>query len=91
MARPFSPGTRTALRTTVILKRVVEVESRPRCVYSLHHNIMVVEQLPGRSNGPTGGTTDLCVTDYAVRVVDKGNVISKVVSCEVLHPRAIRE
>lgn len=91
MARPFSPGTRTALRTTVILKRVVEVQSGPRCVYSLCHDIMAVEKLPGRSNRSTRGTTDLCVAHYAVRVVDEGNVISKVVSREVLRPRAIRE
>lgn len=91
MARPFSPGTRTTLRTTVILKRVVKIESRPRCVYSLRHDIVVVEKLPGRSNGSTRGTTDLCVAHYAVRVVDEGNVISKVVSREVLRPRAICE
>lgn len=91
MARPFSPGSSTALRTTVILKRVVEVQSGPRCVYSLRHDIVVVEKLPGRSNGSTRGTTDLCVAHYAVRVINEGHVISKVVSREVLRPRATCE
>lgn len=91
MARPFSPGTRTALRTTIILKRVVEVQSSPRCVYSLRRDVVVVKKLPGRSNSSTRRIADLCVTDYAVRVVDEGNVISKVVSREVLRPRAICE
>lgn len=52
---------------------------------------MAVEKLPRRSNGSTRGTTDLCVADYTVRVVDKWNVVSKVVSREVLRPRAIYE
>jgi hypothetical protein len=91
MARSFAPGACTALRTAVIIKSVVEIQSGPRCVHSLYHDIMVVEKLPGRSNGSTRGTTNLCVTDYTVRVGDEGNVVSKVVSREVLHPRAIHE
>lgn len=52
---------------------------------------MVVQKLPGRSNGSTRGTADLCVADYTVRVVDEGNVVSKVVSREVLRPRGLHE
>ena len=87
MTRPFSPGSRTTLRTAVIFKRVVEVKSGPRCVQLLQHDIVVVEKLPGRSDGSTGGITDLGVADYTVRVGDERNVVSKVVSRKVLRSR----
>ena len=91
MTRPFSPGAGTTLRATVIVKRVVEEQSGPRCIHPLSYHIMVVEKLPGRSNGSTGSTADLRVADYPVRVGDKGNVVSKVVPREVLCATGIHE
>jgi hypothetical protein len=91
MTRPLSPGAGTALRAVVIVKRIVEEQRGPRCIHPLPYNIMVVEKLPGRSNGSTGGTADLRVADYPVRVRDEGNVVSKVVPRKVLCPTGIHE
>lgn len=90
MASPFSPGAGTALCAAVIVKTLVEEQSGPRCVHALPQHVMVVEKLPGRSNGPTRRTADLRVADYPVRVRDERNVISKVVPCEVFHPKGAK-
>ncbi len=87
MTSPLSPGAGTALRAAVIVKTFVEEQSGPRCVHALPQHVMVVEKLPGRSNGPTRVAADLRVADYPVRIGDERNIISKVVPCEVLHPK----
>jgi hypothetical protein len=91
MTSPFSPGAGTSLRAAVMVKTLVEEKSRPRCVHAIPQHVMVVQKLPGRSNGPTRVAADLGVADYPVRVWDEGNVISKVVPCEVLHPKGTHE
>jgi hypothetical protein len=91
MTRPLSPGAGTTLRAAVIVKRVVEEQSGPRGIHPLPYHIMVVEKLPGRSNGSSRGTADLRVADYPICVGDEGNVVSKVVPREVLCPRGMHE
>lgn len=84
MPRPLSVGSSSRLEAAVSSQGVVEVLRGPRGVQALDLDIVTVQQLPCWTGRATRGVADLVEEDDGVGVVDERNVVTQIVTGEIL-------
>lgn len=84
MSRALAVGPRPRLEATISFHCVVQVLGGPWCVHALDLDIMAVEELPRGTGGAARRLADLVPEDDGVGIVDKGDIIAKIVTGKIL-------